>query len=281
MHLFDISTPPQSTVGASGSPSATSQAKSNSPTRRLSVKTGPTPRRDVTSSVAKIVSANLGISTVEGQGNQMDRDLRLGRGLLAPLSVSEDYLSAFGVHPAKMVLLKNRPVLWQVFIFYSFHAATIKYTRTSGKGNVVSAVSPIMPLTPAVLSTLASAETRYDKKLLGRHDFEQLLRDFRLLAADAPGVTWLETFLDHPDAHGGRLNAMAAATGTMAGFGEPVSFETKLSFREFLRCLLKVGEERFSGEVTGLAETLLRVLETMVRLPFFFPCFHPIHAFIP
>ena len=40
-----------------------------------------------------------------------------------------------------------------------------------------------------------------------------------------------------------------------------------MSFREFLRCLLKVGEERFAGEsaaaVPGLAETLLRVLETM------------------
>ena len=227
------------------------------------------------SSVVKIVSANLGISTVEGTSIQMEEDPRQGGGgLLAPLSVSEDYLSAFGVHPAKMVLLKNKPVLWQVFVFYSFHAATIKYTRTTGKGSVVSTIFPATPLPPAVLSAFASSDTRYDKKLLGRHDFEQLLRDFRLLAADAPGVTWLETFLDHPDAYGGRLNAMAAATGTMAGLGEPVSFETKLSFREFLRCLLKVGEERFSGEVTGLAETLLRVLETMVQL---FSYFHSLN----
>ena len=109
MHLFDISTPPQSTIGASPcSPSATSLSKHNSPNRHLSVKTGSIPRRDVTSSVVKIVSANLGISTVEGRGSQRDEDARLGGRLLAPLSVSEDYLSAFGVHPAKMVLLKNR-----------------------------------------------------------------------------------------------------------------------------------------------------------------------------
>lgn len=256
MHLFDdVNTPPQSTIDASsGSPLATSQSKHNSPGRRLSVKMG-------SSSVVKIVSANLGISTVEGTGKQMEEDPRLG-GLLAPLSVSEDYLSAFGVHPAKMVLLKNKPVLWQVFVFYSFHAATIKYTRTTGKGSVVSTIFPSTPMPPSIL---ASSSTRFDKKLLCRHDFEQLLRDFRLLTTDAQGVTWLDTFLDHPDVHGGRLNALAAATGTMtSGFGEPISSETKLSFREFLRCLIKVGEERFSGEVTGLAETLLRVLETMV-----------------
>lgn len=99
------------------------------------------------------------------------------------------------------------------------------------------------------------------------------------------------------DAHGGRINAYAAGAGTTSGFGEVVSFETKLSFREFLRCLLKLGEEKYAGEKvnrgcleclkclesdgavrvycltsgpdplqeagTGLAECLLRLLETM------------------
>ena len=162
--------------------------------------------------------------------------------------------------------------------------------------------APAPAIPPALVASFALQDTRHDKKLLNQNDFLQLLRDFRLLAIDT-NVTWLETFLDHPsDQNGGKtytivLNPLSyhpsncflspslhsfsignvnilrafsqytssSSSSAAIGYGDTLSQEIKLSFREFLRCLLKVGEERFSGDVaaSGLAETLLRVLETM------------------
>ena len=256
------------------------------------------PQRNASSSAMTIVSASLGLpsaNTSDPRGTSMIASV-------APLAVSEDYLNAYGVNPAKSVLLKNQGVLWQIYIFYSFHAATVKFTRTTGKGNVALPGSPAPAIPPALVASLALQDTRHDKKLLNQNDFLQLLRDFRLLAIDT-NVTWLETFLDHPsDQNGGKtytivLNPLSyhpsncflcpslhsfsignvnilrafsqytssSSSSAAIGYGDTLSQEIKLSFREFLRCLLKVGEERFSGDVaaSGLAETLLRVLETM------------------
>ena len=173
--------------------------------------------------------------------------------------------------------LQNEGVLWQMYLFYAFHAESVKFTRTTGKGTVQpTAAATAATLPAAVAAALANPDTRHDKKLLGLADFMQLLRDFRLLTgtdAQQP-LQWVDSFLEHPgsyvtqhspfvttdpshrspprtpssDAYGGRINAYAAGTGTTSGFGEVVSFETKLSFREFLRCLLKLAEEKYAGE---------------------------------
>ena len=255
------------------------------------------PQRHVSSSAMTIVSASLGLPSVT-------RETSMTATAVAPLAVSEDYMNAYGVNPAKTVLLRNQEVLWQIYIFYSFHAATVKFTRTTGKGNVALPTSPTPARTPALV---ASLETRHDKKLLSQSDFLQLFRDFRLLAVDT-NVTWLETFLDHPSDHSGgtscttNLNltsshaslivfslfslyylthfstgnvnilrafshhtSSSSSSSAAIGYGDTLSQEVKLSFREFLRCLLKIGDERIAGEAvaSGLAETLLRVLETM------------------
>ena len=167
----------------------------NTPPRTLG-----SPQRHASSSAMTIVTASLGLTAV----NTTDPALALASrratsmpAAVAPLAVSEDYLNAYGVNPAKTVLLKNHGVLWQIYIFYSFHAAIIKFTRTTGKGNVALPTSPPPAMPPALVASLALQDTRHDKKLLNQSDFLQLLRDFRLLALDT-NITWLETFLDHP-----------------------------------------------------------------------------------
>jgi hypothetical protein len=103
-----------------------------------------------------------------------------------------------------------------------------------------------------------------------------LLKDFRLVPLDASHnrFIWFPDFLGSntnntsamatSSAHssvisGGIASAGASASGKV--YGETVSSEAKLSYREFLKCLLKVAEEK--NPSAGLAENMRHLIEDM------------------
>jgi hypothetical protein len=141
--------------------------------------------------------------------------------------------------------------LFQLYKFYAFHAAAVKDARlSSSRGNSAPASPGVVPPVPPSAAAVLASEARFDEKLLTARAFVQLLRDFRLVPAAAgtdvaAAVPWLDAFVDAPPG------------GLIAG----VDAEVTLTYREFLRCLLRVGEERY-GHEKG-AGALLKVLEQM------------------
>lgn len=129
---------------------------------------------------------------------------------------------------ARDLVDRNNPVLFEIYLFYSFHAAAVLNARTDGHA------SPIKAKDLDQHKVVAIATDRYDRRLLGHSDFLQLLKDFKVLTGSVTGP-YVSTLLATED--------------------------SMLTFRRFVALLLSIGETlqpRYPKQ-----DAFLALLETM------------------
>lgn len=135
----------------------------------------------------------------------------------------------------ELLLEKNEAVLYQIYLFYSEHAAAVKDARKTG----ISATTDKSHLNKSRSSDI----DKYDQKLLSKEHLTQLMRDFQVMSSSgsSPAITpeWLDSEFCRQD---------SSSSGS-------------ISYREFCAILLETGKASYPSLSTGAA--LLRVLETM------------------
>ena len=130
--------------------------------------------------------------------------------------------------PEAELVERNTPVLFEVYSFYAFHAAAVRTARQDGHA------APLGAADVAQQRALAAAPDQWDTPVLSQPAFQQLLRDFKLMA--------------------GRVTDPAVAALLLP---EPAL----LTYRHFVRLLVALAEihqPRFSRD-----KALLSLLETM------------------
>jgi len=79
------------------------------------------------------------------------------------------------------LLERNNPVLFEVYSFYAFHAAAVRTARQDGHA------APLGAAGVAQQRALATAPDRWDRAALAQADFQQLLKDFKLMTGRVTG----------------------------------------------------------------------------------------------
>ena len=135
------------------------------------------------------------------------------------------------------LLTKNNPVLFDIYLFYAFHADTVRDARVTGKAKAATTVD-----SEAYRAAIMSPNP-CDQPLLSHANLQDLLKDFKLLSGSVT-VPWLNKELTKEDK-------------------DLLSKEDKdlLSYRRFVGVLMKVGEELKPKAPRD--KSLLNVIETM------------------
>ncbi len=90
--------------------------------------------------------------------------------------------------PEKELFERNNPVLFEIYLFYSYHAKSVKNARADGHATPVGSVDS------EDRRAMACGPERWDRPLLGPTDFLQLLKDFKLATGPVTGP-WLASQL--------------------------------------------------------------------------------------
>ena len=90
------------------------------------------------------------------------------------------------------LLTKNNPVLFDIYLFYAFHADTVRDARVTGKAKAATTVD-----SEAYRAAIMSPNP-CDQPLLSHSNLQDLLKDFKLLSGSVT-VPWLNKELTKED----------------------------------------------------------------------------------
>ena len=131
--------------------------------------------------------------------------------------------------PEQALLTKNNPVLFEIYLFYAFHADKVRDARTNGK------TKPSFVGSEAYRAAVMSPNP-CDQPLLSHANFQDLSKDFKLLSGSVT-APWLTNELLTKEE------------------------EDSITYRRFVALLMKVGEKLKPEAPRDKA--LLNVIETM------------------